>query len=75
MIVKDSTGRRVYIKLYGSDADDIQIDEAYYDEPGCDEEVSDDEVEWIMNHYSDRIYEEWIQYQVMRAERYYEGDR
>jgi hypothetical protein len=73
MIVKDSKGKEVEISVYGNDPDDIQIDEAFYVE--TKEDVSDDEIQYIYDAYSDSIYESWLDKQIGAAEAYYEGDR
>lgn len=72
--VKDSNGRDVYISVYGKYEDDIQIDEAFYDdEVGGD--VPDEEIDFIFDNYSDAIYDDWFENQVGAAEAWGEGDR
>jgi len=71
MLVKDSKGKEVEIFVYGQHDDDIQIDEAYYTNDNS--EVSDDEIEWIMDSYASDIYDEWYQNQVCAAESYYDS--
>lgn len=73
MIVKDSAGRSVEIQVSGSDMDDIMIDSADYVD--SDQEVPEEEIEYIYNAYAGEIEEEFIQNAVMKSEAYYEGDR
>lgn len=59
MLVKNKLGRELEITVYGKYDDDIQIDDAVYLDN--DEEVSDEDIEYITKHYADEIYQEWIE--------------
>jgi hypothetical protein len=76
MIVKDSTGREVYITVYGRYIDDIEIDEAYYMDDESD--VPNDEIDFILDNYASEIEEAWMDRQCSMAEdlmdRMKEGD-
>lgn len=74
MIVKNKDGREIEIEsVYGKYDDDIQIEEAYYVDTG--EEVSEKDIDYIMDAYSSEIYDMWFQNGIMAAEYYWEGDR
>ena len=40
-----------------------------------DEALSDEELDTLNDHYSEELYDDWYQRQVMRAESLFEGDR
>ena len=71
MLVQDSKGREVEISVYGRYDDDIQIDEAVYVDG--DEEVPEEEIEYISETYADEIYQEWTENQACAAEAYYDS--
>lgn len=54
MIFKDKTGRVIDISIYGA-RDDIQIDSAVYEDTG--EDVPDEVIDYLYDHYSDALYE------------------
>lgn len=72
-MITDSKGREVYISVYGRDADDIEIDEAYYVDNNDD--VPEKEIEYIMDVFSDEIYDKWYDLQIGYAESFYEMDQ
>jgi hypothetical protein len=66
MLYKNKQGEEIELELYGKYDDDIQVSNAYYaDKEG---EVSDDEIEYIMEYYSSEIYEQWYQNKVGESE-------
>ena len=69
---KDASGRDVYAHFMGH-LDDIQCDEAYYDDTGDD--APDETVEYIMKKYTAEIEFAILENQMEAAESYYEGDR
>ena len=74
MIVKDKNGREIEVNgVYGSYADDIQIEEAYYID--TQEDVDDSLLDYIYNTYHSEIFEAWLDRQIGYAEAYCEGDR
>lgn len=56
MIVQNAEGREVYINVFG-DAEDPQIDEAYYVDSD-DDMVTKDDLEYILYTYAVEIEEE-----------------
>ncbi len=74
MIVKNRLGQEIEItSIYGQYDDDIQIDACNYVD--SDNEVSDEDIEYIYENYQDSLYETWHENKVSQAEAYYEGDR
>jgi len=73
MLVKNNDGREIEIHVYGNHSDDIQIDEAFYLDSNDD--VTDEDIEYIMDYYADDIYLQWYENKCGQAEAYYEGDR
>jgi len=67
MIVKDKDNREIEISVCGRYDDDIEISDAYYLDSD-NEEVSDETIDYIMDAYSDDIYQEWYENQVCAAE-------
>jgi len=68
MIIKDKNNQEIEIFVYGNEPDDIQIESATYVDTGLD--VPDDIIDWILEHYSDLIYENWMDRMIMRAENF-----
>lgn len=54
MVVKTETGRRIEIEFYG-DYDDVQVDECYYLDGDENEEVSEDDIAYVMDRYAAEI--------------------
>jgi hypothetical protein len=71
MKVRDSKGNEVYVSVYGSSEDDIQIDEAYYVDDSLPFYVPEEEIDYIMQNYQDAMYEAWIDKQVSLSDYYY----
>lgn len=72
--VKNKQGRTIEISVIGLYGDDIQVNEAYYlDDP--EEEVSENDIDYISENFQDEMYEDWFNNQVTISEYYYEGDR
>jgi hypothetical protein len=72
-MVTDSKGQIAEItNIYGKYDDDIRIDVIY---PGQSIEVPDEEIDYIMEKYCDKIYDHWIQNKVAYYEMLGEGDR
>lgn len=59
LYVKNKQGRAIEITIYGESYDDLQIEEAYYLDDS-EEDVTDTDIEYIMNNYGDEMYEEYI---------------
>ena len=63
---KDENGNDLEFSIYGKYDDDIQIDEIYY--INSEDEVSETTIDYVMDRYSNDIYEEWLMNQVDAAE-------
>jgi hypothetical protein len=72
MYLKDSSGREFEASFYGT-SDDIQCGYASYTDDGSD--VSDYELEWAMDAYTEEIDMYRMERSIMAAESYYEGER
>lgn len=72
---KDAQGRELEFSVYGTDPDDIQVNEIYYTNPADPEVVEDAVINYVEREYAAEIYEAWMEDQIGRAEAYYEGDR
>jgi hypothetical protein len=66
MIYKNKNGDGIELEVYGKYDDDIQVSDAYYTHK--EGEVSDDEIEYVMENYSSEIYEQWYQNKVGESE-------
>lgn len=73
MILKNKKGQEIEIYFQGTEPDDIECSSASF--VNCDEQVLDDDIDWIMTIYTDDIFTDWMENQVARAENYFEGDR
>lgn len=71
--ITDSKGREVEITVYGKYEDDIEISTATYVDD--DSDLPEEEVDHVLNHYQDAIYEMWYENRCGAAEAFAEGDR
>lgn len=74
---RDSKGRPVCDVQVSGYGDEAYIEGAHYDDTpaGVTEEVPEDELEWMQDHFAAEIAELAFENAVGRAEAYYEGDR
>lgn len=69
MIATLANGREVEFNVCGKYEDDIQIaDACYTDAPTVD--VTDEDLEYIMDNYQDEMYEAWMDARVSAADFY-----
>lgn len=66
MLVKDRQGREIEITVFGTAADDVQINEAFY--LFSDEDVSESTIDYILDTYGAELEQEWFESQVSRAD-------
>jgi hypothetical protein len=66
MIITDSNGKQVYVRVSGRYVDDLEITDAYYIDD--DTEVSDDEIDFIMDNYQEEMSEAWFENQCSMAD-------
>lgn len=74
MLVRNSKNEELEITgVCGRYEDDIEITDIQY--VNRDDEVSDEDVDYVMNNYASDIYDMWYENQVGAAEYLYEGER
>ena len=66
MSVKLPNGKSVEIVSVRGESDDVQIDEARYEDSG--EHVSDEDLEWIYDNCQETLYEAWFEKQIEHAD-------
>jgi hypothetical protein len=66
MIGYTKDGREVEFSVFGRYEDDLTIDDAYFVD--SDEEVSQQDIDYIEKNYAQEIYEKWLEDQIARAE-------
>jgi hypothetical protein len=59
-------GRQVEFSVFGRYEDDLTIDDIYFTE--SEDEVSQEDIDYIEKTYAQEIYENWIEDQIARAE-------
>ena len=70
MIVKNAFGREIEIDGVCGEADDVQIDNCFYVDG--DEEVTSEDIDYIMHTYGDELYGEYMDQAIGRAEDRYD---
>ena len=72
MRVFNANGDTINIQVGGRYSDDIQVLSAEY-EMHPEETVSDTEIEWILKHHADAVYQEWLEQRIDAAESIYDA--